>query len=103
MHSATMPEASPAAESIESFDRIYASLAEGLHALAQPLTILRSSIPALCREEAGTEKQRNYLRISKYEVERACELFGAMQDLLIAARSHAERAPVEPVERRELA
>jgi hypothetical protein len=98
-----MQGARAAAESSEEFDRFYASLAEGLHALAQPLTILRSSIPALCREEAGTEKQRNYLNISKVEVERACELFGAMQELLVAARSRAERAQVGPVEGRELA
>lgn len=69
----------------EDFDRFCASIADGLHALAQPLTILSSSIAAASNVGITQERQRYYLDISKSQVERACELFESLQQLAISA------------------
>jgi signal transduction histidine kinase len=76
----------------EEYDRFYADLADGLHALAQPLTILRGSIMALSSEEITPERQQHYLDVSKSQVERACALFDAVQALVIAGQMGTGRA-----------
>jgi signal transduction histidine kinase len=83
------------ARSSEAFERFYASIAEGLHELAQPLTILRSSIAAANAEDATQERQRYYLDISKSQVERACELFESLQQTAIVAQTGTHRGPFE--------
>jgi signal transduction histidine kinase len=108
MLSEAIDETRVAAADAEGIQLFYKSIADGLHALAQPLTILRASVVASNSEEIGPERRRHYLEISKGEVERACELFDSLQDIVIEARSRAERGPGGPdelvgsVERREL-
>jgi hypothetical protein len=65
-------------------DRFFADMAEGLHAMAQPLTILRSSVLSLAAPELTAGHRDRYTQISVQQVERACELFDCLQDLLIA-------------------
>jgi signal transduction histidine kinase len=102
MLSETMEVKRPAAWSGEESDRFYAELADGLHALAQPLTILRGSIMAMSSEEIMPERQQHYLDVSKSQLERACALFDAVQALVIEAQSRAERSAFDPDVQREL-
>jgi hypothetical protein len=102
MLSETIEEVRATAVSGEEVDRFYAGLSAGLHALAQPLTILRSSIAAAGADGIELSKQRRYLDISKSEVERVCELFGSLQELMIAAQSRAEQGLFDPDAQREL-
>jgi signal transduction histidine kinase len=92
MLSETLEAKRPAAWISEESGRFYADLADGLHALAQPLTILRGSIMALNSEEITPERQQHYLDVSKSQVERACALFDAVQALVIAGQMGTGRA-----------
>ena len=98
MFSQTDEETRATAGSGEEFDRFYASLADGLHALAQPLTILRSSVAAAGTEGIAPSRQRHYLDISIRQAERACAIFDSLQDLAIAGQSSAQRGPIDPKE-----
>jgi light-regulated signal transduction histidine kinase (bacteriophytochrome) len=81
---------------LESQDRsqFLAHMTEGLHALAQPLTILRSSVPALAAVDISPAKQQRYLELSVRQVHRACSLFECLQDLMIAGQTQADCAPI---------
>jgi hypothetical protein len=101
MFSQTIGEVRATAASGEKSDRFHASLSDGLHALAQPLTILRSSITAASAEGITPSRQKHYLDISKSQVERACELFGSLQELAIAGWGLASERPVDAIEKGE--
>jgi signal transduction histidine kinase len=76
-------------------DRFYANMATALHAMAQPLTVLRSAVISAAAPAANPSDQRRYLEISAEQVERACRLFQSLQQLLVAHQMEAELAPVE--------
>jgi signal transduction histidine kinase len=82
--------------SSEEFERFCTGITDSLHALAQPLTILRSSIAAANAPGITPERQRYYLGISKSQVERACELFDSLQQLAIAVQDLADPIPLDP-------
>jgi hypothetical protein len=73
----------------------YSHLAQGLHAMAQPLTILRTSVRACSMPGLTPEQHRRYLNISTEQVERACVLFDSMQDLVIAMQMEPKRGSVD--------
>jgi signal transduction histidine kinase len=75
--------------------RFLANMLEGLHALAQPLTILRSSVAASAAPGIDAIKQRRYLDLSSQQIERACNLFELLQDLVIASQIEADCTPIE--------
>lgn len=75
--------------------RFLANMSEGLHALAQPLTILRTSVMASAAPGVDALKQRRYLDLSSQQIERACDLFEILQDLVIASQIEADQAPIE--------
>lgn len=57
-------------------------VADGLHALAQPLSVLVSAVELLAvAETAGLNRQR-YIDLSVENVRRTCDLFGNLQSLL---------------------
>jgi signal transduction histidine kinase len=78
--------------------RFCAYMAEGLHAMAQPLTILRSTVAASAAPGVTPAGQRRYLELSTQHVERTCGLFECLQDLVIASHVKADRGPVELLE-----
>ena len=81
-----------------SGNQYYARLAVELHALAQPLTILRSSVVGAGLEGIAPEKRRRYLEISQAQAERACKIFESLQEIVIAAQAEAEQeTPADPV------
>ncbi len=70
--------------------RFYAHFGNGLHALAQPLTVLRSTVPASITPGLSATDQRKYLETSVQQIELACLVFQCLQDLLVAGQSPAQ-------------
>ena len=60
----------------------YADLADGLHAMAQPLTIVRSAIAMLGRAGAGGPDQQRYLELATRQIDRTCATFVTLQNLV---------------------
>jgi signal transduction histidine kinase len=79
----------------EAMSRLCADVAEGLHAMAQPLTILRSAVAAAASPKVDATGQRRYLDISNQQVERACSLFESLQDLVISYQTEADCEPFD--------
>ena len=95
MHSATQGTGSSTAAEGDELAAFYAHLANGLHAMAQPLTILRSVMVASSVSGLTAIDHRRYLDISSDQVERACVLFHSLQQLVTAKQVQAECAPVD--------
>jgi light-regulated signal transduction histidine kinase (bacteriophytochrome) len=74
---------------------LFAHLTEVLHAMAQPLTILRSSVPALAAVDIDPAKQQRYGDMSLRQLQRVCALFDCLQDLVVAGQTPAECTPVD--------
>jgi light-regulated signal transduction histidine kinase (bacteriophytochrome) len=68
---------------------------DALHVLAQPLTILRSSVPLAADGSLAPAKRRRFLDISAQQIERACVLFELVQDLTVVTSRAAKLAPLE--------
>ncbi len=79
----------------DGLGRLCANISQGLHALAQPLTILRSAVAASNAPGVAPLDRQRYLELSSLHVERTCGLFECLQDLVIASQIEAECEPVE--------
>jgi hypothetical protein len=75
-----------------------ANMVEGLHAMAQPLTILRSTIAASAAPSVDPIKFRRYLELSQQQIERACNLFDMLQSLVIASQTQVDYARIDLAE-----
>jgi hypothetical protein len=62
--------------------RFYADLADGLHAMAQPLTILRSALGLLSVSDETEAARKRYLDLSLTQINRTCSMFVSMQNLV---------------------
>jgi hypothetical protein len=93
MLSETLEAAAPISADGDAAESFGATMAEGLHALAQPLTILRSTVALLASPETPEAARRRYMDLSAEQVQRACDLFECLQDLVIANQVAAIRAP----------
>jgi hypothetical protein len=69
------------------------NLSRGLHAAAQPLTILRASLGCCEIDEMSMNEFRELTAISAVEVERACALFNCLQQLVFVESSKAILSP----------
>jgi hypothetical protein len=65
--------------------KFHDDLLNGLHAVAQPLTVLRAAIEMLARPEAAGQNQKHYLEISEKQVARACDLFASVRELVASS------------------
>lgn len=85
------------ADSVEKreVERFYASMATALHAMAQPLTVVRSAVVAAAAPGVNAADQRHYLDLLTEQVERTCGLFQSLQQLVVVNQIKAERAPIE--------
>ncbi|HTV16369.1 MAG TPA: hypothetical protein VME68_16745 [Acidobacteriaceae bacterium] len=75
-----------------SVRKFHDELMNGLHAVAQPLTILRAAMEMLSRSGAPGIDRKHYLEISTEQVVRACDLFSAVQDLVASNVTKAQHA-----------
>jgi signal transduction histidine kinase len=82
-------------EIVGDHDGFYADLADGLHAMAQPLTILRSAIAMLSLSTDDGASRRRSLEVSARQIERACRLFASIQDLVVSRLEPARRVPID--------
>ena len=64
---------------------MYAELANGLHAMAQPLTILRGALGAMSLRATGVSSHERYLEMSNKQMDRLCDMMSGLQGLLDAA------------------
>lgn len=71
----------PVPESVEH-TRQYDRLGDGLHEMAQPITVLRGALGAIQLRGALAADTLRYLDMSIQQVERLCGLLAAMQNLL---------------------
>lgn len=75
--------------------RVYENLANGMHAMAQPLTVLRSAVAASTMPGVKAEARQFYLNASAEQVERVCALFREIQEILAAVQNPAECEPID--------
>jgi signal transduction histidine kinase len=73
-------------------------LADGLHAMAQPLTILRGAMCALTFQDHIEPASRRYLDMSTKQVDRLCDLMAGMQNLLHAMQTKNKFASFDLME-----
>lgn len=67
-----------------AFDSLCSNLSHGIHAVAQPLTILLASLSKAHTDRMSTEELRELTASSSVEVQRVCTLFRYLQELVIA-------------------
>jgi hypothetical protein len=80
----------------ESYAWFRRELDEGLHALAQPLTVLRGALGALTMRDAGRpETASRYIEMSNIQVERLCNLLSGLHSLLDGVRSEPACTGIE--------
>jgi len=72
-------------------DAFGADLQNGLHALAQPLSVLRAASEVLGMPRMQAIDQRHYIETWCAQVERACALFGCVQDLVATRLIEADQ------------
>jgi len=72
----------------------YADISTGLHAVAQPLTILRGALGALAMRDGVKPECARYLEMSTTQTERLCTLISCLQKRLDAEQSKADRVTV---------
>ena len=80
---------------LEEHEQFCAEVADGLHTLAQPLTILRSAIAMMAMGKDGGTENKRYLELSVRQIERTCQLFSSLQDLLAAKTVSVESEPID--------
>lgn len=98
MHRNSPEVVDPAFVEDGELSRFYGHFANGLHALAQPLTVLRSTVAASIAPGLSATDQRKYLETSVQQIERACHLFQCLQDLVAVGQSPAQCGVVELVD-----
>jgi len=62
------------------------NLSQGIHAAAQPLTILRASLDSSHTDHMNAEELRELVVSSAIEVERVCTLFSCLQQIVSTER-----------------
>jgi hypothetical protein len=75
--------------------RFHANLSSCLHAIGQPLTVLRCTVAASAVQGITAEKQQRYLGTSAEQVELLCGLFDCLRELVDSSQAGGERSPVE--------
>jgi hypothetical protein len=93
--SVAVDNASSSGADVCELDRLYANLTHGMHAMAQPLTVLRSAVAACSMPGVTAEAREFYLNVSSEQVERACAQFLSMRELLIASQNPAACLPID--------
>jgi len=74
-----------------SHEKLVEELENGLHAMAQPLTVLRGAVGSLKLRGAVGPVDARYLDMSNEQIERLCYLMSGLQSLLDATQNEATR------------
>ncbi len=73
----------------------FSGMANGLHAMAQPLTVLRGALGAWKMRGGPEAENGHYLQMSTNQVERMSDLLSCLQDVLDVADSKPNRSKVD--------
>jgi hypothetical protein len=75
------------------------NLSKGMHAAAQPLTILRASLDNIHTDGMSTGELRELVASSTMEVERVCKLFSTLQQLVsaVSVKPELSEIPILPL------
>ena len=76
-------------------DWLYAHLSSCLHAMGQPLTVLRCTVAASAVPGIPAEKLEKNLRTSAEQIGRLCGLFDCLREFVDSTHPEEERSPVE--------
>jgi hypothetical protein len=79
----------------EELARITGQFADGLHALAQPLTILRSALAASTMPQLSLADRSRYLETSAAQIENACLVFHQLRELVAVQQDPAQRERID--------
>jgi signal transduction histidine kinase len=74
---------------------LYSELAAGLHAMAQPLTIVRGALCALTLHQDVPPASQRYLDMSSQQLDRLCDLMSSLRSLLETTQFNANCVTVE--------
>jgi signal transduction histidine kinase len=74
---------------------LYCELADGLHAMAQPLTIVRGALCALTLNQDVPPTGQRYLEMSSVQLDRLCDLMSSLRSLLETTQFNANCVTVE--------
>ncbi len=67
----------------------FVQMADSLHAMAQPLTILRGALGAMQLSGKVAPENERYLEMSSMQIERLCEMLSNLRNLVDAAQLEA--------------
>jgi hypothetical protein len=85
----------PAGPGTSSFDSPYTVLANGLHAMAQPLTVLRGALGAWKMRNPIAAESDRYIEMSAKQIDRLGDLLLCMQEVLDTADGETKHAKVD--------
>jgi hypothetical protein len=74
-------------------ETIFSQLSQGMHAAAQPLTILLASLTEANTDQMNTVELRQLTESSAVQVQRVCTLFRYLQQLLLVESTKARLCP----------
>jgi hypothetical protein len=80
-------------ESSSASELLCSNLAQGIHAAAQPLTILLASLSKSHTDWMDSDELRELTASSAVEVQRVCNLFSCMQELVVAESIKPQVSP----------
>ena len=81
----------PVSDELDERARLCGDIADGLHALAQPLTILRGALGALALRERIAPQNCRYIDMSMLQIERMCDLISLIQKRVDEERSEVSQ------------
>jgi len=85
----------PYGNRLDRQSRVFEDLANGLHAMAQPLTVLRGALGALTLRVTSAAEERRYLEMSTKQVERMSDLLFCLQSFLDSTESKSDCTQVD--------
>jgi hypothetical protein len=75
-------------------EMLWTTLAQGIHAAAQPLTVLQASLSKGHTDRMSCDELRELAASSAVEVQRVCTLFGCLQQLVMAESIKPQLSPM---------
>lgn len=86
-------------ESPNAWETLFRNLSQGMHAVAQPLAVLRASFGNSYVDRMSGDELRELAASSALEIERACRLFSCLQQMVSAesTRANLSAVPVLPL------
>jgi hypothetical protein len=89
----------PNTEAAPAQTRFCSSLAQGIHAAAQPLTVLLASLSKAHTDPMNSDELRHLTASSAVEIQRVCTLFSSLQQIVMAECIQPQRisSPVLPL------